>query len=280
MRLDRIVTVTAFRAAGGLTKNNGAVPLPVLMYHSISATPETAHPYYQTSTHPLVFAEHMRVLESWGYRGVSLSEGLQAVVNGCRQRDARRPVAITFDDGFRDFADEALPVLQRHGFRATMYLPTDYIAHERRRFKNRECLTWGEVSELHNAGFEFGSHTASHPRLVDLSWEQVRRELAYSKAAIEDRLGAAVSAFAYPYAFPSQKRHFTERLIACLKESGYRSAVTTLIGQVNVNDDAFCLKRIPVNSCDDEAFLCAKLRGFYNWMGRPQLVAKYLKGII
>jgi len=247
------------------------------MYHSVSATSEQATPYYQTSTHPVVFAEQMRVLESAGYTGVTLSQGLQAIRRPNLQLSDRQPVALTFDDGYRDFLTAAVPVLERHGFKATMYLPTGFIDHERRQFQGRECLTWGEVSALHDAGFEFGSHTVTHPLLVEQTWDEIRTELVLSKRTIEQQLNIDVTAFAYPYAFPQQKRAFAERFLGLLRAAGYRSGVTTIIGSVSVLDDALCLKRLPVNSCDDSALLRAKLRGFYDWMAGPQSAVKQLK---
>ena len=174
------------------------------MYHSISPTSEDATPYYRIATHPDVFAEQMHVLESEGYAGVTLSEGLNAIRFPNPQRSTRQPVALTFDDGYRDFFTAAVPVLERHGFRATMYLPTGFIGHRRRHFKSRESLTWDEVSALHNAGFEIGSHTVTHPRLVDLTWDEIRTELVVSKRTIEQQLDAEVTSFSYPYAFPQQ----------------------------------------------------------------------------
>ena len=277
MRLDRAVTLLAFRTLGSLAPGRTAARLPVLMYHSVSATSEQATPYYQTSTHPVVFAEQMRVLESAGYTGVTLSQGLQAIRRPNLQLSDRQPVALTFDDGYRDFLTAAVPVLERHGFKATMYLPTGFIDHERRQFQGRECLTWGEVSALHDAGFEFGSHTVTHPLLVEQTWDEIRTELVLSKRTIEQQLNIDVTAFAYPYAFPQQKRAFAERFLGLLRAAGYRSGVTTIIGSVSVLDDALCLKRLPVNSCDDSALLRAKLRGFYDWMAGPQSAVKQLK---
>jgi peptidoglycan/xylan/chitin deacetylase (PgdA/CDA1 family) len=277
MRLDRAVTLLAFRAIGSLASSRVTARLPVLMYHSISAAGEDATPYYRIATHPAVFAEHMQVLEREGYTGVTLSEGLNAIRLPNLQRSTRQPVALTFDDGYRDFFTAAVPVLERHGFRATMYLPTGFIGEQRRRFKSRECLTWSEVSALHAAGFEFGSHTVTHPRLVDMTWDEIRTELIASKRTLEQQLGAEVTAFSYPYAFPQQKRKFAEQFVGLLRSSGYSTAVTTIIGHVGVQDDALCLKRLPVNSCDDSELLRAKLHGFYNWMAGPQSAAKQLK---
>src|SRR5688500_1601298 len=98
MRLDRTVTLLAFRAIGPLASSRAAARLPVLMYHSISPTSESGTPYYRTSTHPAIFAEHMRLLESHGYSGVTLTEGLNALrCPDTRQSTHRQPVAITFD---------------------------------------------------------------------------------------------------------------------------------------------------------------------------------------
>lgn len=276
MRLDRALTLLAYRAIGPFASGAGVSRLPVLMYHSVSADSEAATPYYGTSTAPAAFEEQMRLLASKGYVGVSLSQGLTAI-QGPGPSDRRRPVALTFDDGYRDFLAAAVPVLDRYGFKATMYLPTGFIGDTRRTFKDRECLSWAEVSHLHSAGFEFGSHTVTHPRLVDLTWDEIETELLSSKSTIEQRIGAEVTTFAYPYAFPQQARGFIKRFIGLLRKSGYRSGVTTVIGQVAANDEALCLKRLPVNSFDDVTLLLAKLRGFYNWMAGPQLAAKQFR---
>ena len=198
-----------------------------------------------------------------------------------------RLVCLTFDDGFRNFYTEAFPVLQEHSFTATMFLPTAFIGDTRRRFRpstlnpqpstSRDCLTWSEVAELHRAGIEFGSHTVSHPKLVELPWPEVESEISNSKSEIEARLGAPISSFCYPYAFPQADRQFAHRFTGLLAETGYRCCTTTELGRVHACSDPFRLKRLPANSLDDAALFAAKLDGAYDWLGTIQALSKKLK---
>jgi peptidoglycan/xylan/chitin deacetylase (PgdA/CDA1 family) len=251
------------------------------MYHSISDDPEPAFsPYFKICTAPEKFAEQMQWLADAGYRGVTLSEGLDWL-QGRKSADAQKEklVAITFDDGFRDFHTAAFPVLQRHGFTATMYLPTAFIGEERKSFKARECLTWTEVRQLHQAGMEFGSHTVNHPTLVILSWPEIESELRDSKLAIEKGLGLPTRSFAYPYAFPQEKK-FASTFRELVRNCGYESSCTTVIGRMRPANHPTMIKRLPVNNCDDQALLNAKLLGAYDWLGFVQRLTKKAKTCI
>ena len=275
-RLDRYLTLSLFRPLRRAGFINDERSVPVLMYHSISDdAEETVQPYYRLATSPRRFAEQMQWLNHSGFQGVSLEAALAALVGEDLGR--RTPVAITFDDGFRDFYTEARPVLQRYGFTATMHLPTDFIGTPRKRFCDRECLTWNEVRELRAQGVRFGSHTASHPKLHEISWTAIGNELAWSKTRIEQELGEAITGFAYPYAFPQEDWRFLERFADLLRGQGYRNCVTTVVGRVRAQDDLFRLKRLPVNSCDDEALFLAKLHGNYDWLGPAQRMVREFK---
>jgi peptidoglycan/xylan/chitin deacetylase (PgdA/CDA1 family) len=275
MRLDRLLTlslVNPLRRASA-----GGFRLPILMYHSISDTEEKVSAYYRTVTSPKTFAEQMALLRAEGWQAVTVRRGRELLRRGGKAAD--KVAVVTFDDGFRDFHTNAAPILREHGFSATMYLPTAFIGEKTLTFKERECLTWGEVRELNRAGMEFGSHTVNHPKLYELDAAQIRRELAESKAVIERELGEGIVSFAYPYAFPSADRAFVEMFTGLLRETGYESNVTTRIGRVRAEDDAFTLKRLPVNSADDGALFLAKMRGAYDWMNWPQDTFKKVKSL-
>lgn len=275
-RLDRLLTLCLFQPLRSAVGGTGGWQLPVLMYHSVSdRSEEDVAPYYRTATSPKVFAEQMALLQAEGWAAVSLRSGLQMLRDGADAR--RKVVALTFDDGFRDFRTAAFPVLRQHGFSATMYLPTAFIGEKPVQFKAHECLTWDEVRGLHQAGIEFGSHTVSHPELVRLSWPEVEKEVRDSKAEIERRLGARVTAFAYPYAFPRAEREFVNRLCRFLRETGYESCVTTDIGRASAGTNLFAIPRLPANDCDDAKLLKAKLAGGYDWLAAPQRAFKALK---
>jgi peptidoglycan/xylan/chitin deacetylase (PgdA/CDA1 family) len=255
--------------------------LPILMYHSISDDPETGvSSYYRICTSLARFGEQMSWLAAHGWRGVTLRDGL-AWLEGQKPMTGK-PVALTFDDGFRDFHTDAAPMLRKHGFRATMYLITDYVSETAtpKAFKGRPCLTWDEVRTLFADGFEFGSHTVSHPELVRVGPRELQRQLAESRDAIARRLGVPVPGFAYPYAFPVAGRAFVARLQEVLRNTGYSHCVTTRIGRLRAGFDSVLMPRLPVNQDDDRAMLAAKLTGAYDWLAFGQGLAKQARRVV
>jgi peptidoglycan/xylan/chitin deacetylase (PgdA/CDA1 family) len=247
------------------------------MYHSISNEPETGvTPYYRTVTSPEIFRQHMQLLKATGYKGVDIKTGIEALKSGKKEKLA----VITFDDGYHDFYTAAFPVLKEQSFTATMFLPTAFIGDQRRSFKSRGCMTWREVKELHQTGIHFGSHTVTHPKLVELDWPQIQSELRDSKAEIENRLGTPADTFAYPFAFPETNKPFVNRLSEILSETGYSCCATTRVGRARPGDDLMQLKRLPANSCDDPQLFQAKLDGAYDWIAPLQAGVKKIKSVL
>ena len=277
LRIDRLATLYLIRPILRILPSRSALRIPILMYHSISESNSgNSNPYYQTVTSPEVFAEHMKFLRENNYRVIGLGDAVKEI--GGTAGGSAKCVVITFDDGFRDFYTRAFPVLNGYGFGATVYLPTAFMNESAPRFNGSECLTWSQVRELRSAGVLFGSHTVSHRQLTAVKPHELEMEVLESKRIIEDKLGCPVESFSYPYAFPETDRTFKQRLRAILAEAGYSNGVSTIIGRAGRNDDAFFMKRLPVNSCDDLSLFQAKLDGAYDWLHVPQYLSKAIGG--
>src|SRR5271169_4214761 len=214
-RIDRIATLYCMHPLKRIFDGTGSHSIPILMYHSISDYLfGKSHPYYQINTSPEVFARQMRWLRNNGFRTMNLTEAYAALESG---QSVSKAVVITFDDGYRDFYTDGMEVMKQCGFSATIFLATDRIQNQPTRQPGGDYLTWPEVKELHSQGICFGSHTVTHPDLRSLGPDQIEYELGYSKEVIEQKLGAAVDSFAYPFAFPEEDKEFTRFLVDILE---------------------------------------------------------------
>lgn len=275
LRLDRFLTLTVFRHLIG-RGNSSDVHIPIFMYHSISDDSEDAeHPYYRVNTSPAVFAEHMKYLNDQHYKVITLDQVLERI--NSNDNDKSKFVAITFDDGFRDFNERAFPILRKYGFPATVFLPVGLIGDQHEKFKGKELLTWSEVRELRKEGVFFGSHSLTHKQMKLIGKEEVKQEIVQSKNILEDKLDERIDSFSYPYAFSQEDGKFTQYLKDILLKSGYRYGVSTRIGTTSLRDSRMFMKRIPINSCDDLVLLQAKLSGAYDWLYTLQNIFKLLK---
>jgi peptidoglycan/xylan/chitin deacetylase (PgdA/CDA1 family) len=190
--------------------------VPVLMYHSV-ATRATAA-FREFVIDPAVFAEHMAVLVDGGYEPMTVSEYISGASAGLR-----KPVILTFDDGFLDFHESVLPLLTDAGFSATLFVPTAYVGGTSRWLapegeSDRAMMSWGAIAEAAASGVEIGSHSRTHPQLDLLPKARMRAEVRDSRSELEDRLQQSVRSFAYPYGY------FNAEVKRAVNRAGYRSA--------------------------------------------------------
>jgi peptidoglycan/xylan/chitin deacetylase (PgdA/CDA1 family) len=273
-RLDRLATLYCSFPLKRLFRWRDSGRIPILMYHSVSDNLfGKSHAYYQINTSPHIFAQQMKWLHNDGYQTLTLGQ-LRLALEG--RVIPPKTVVITFDDGYRDFYIDAFPSLRRYGFTASVFLATGRIQDTPARIEGVDYMTWREVCELHAAGIEFGSHTVSHPDLRSLGPEEIDYEVCFSKDTIEDHLGAAVRSFAYPFAFPEEDHSFLRFLEDLLKNHGFDSGVSTVLGRADSNDSRFFLPRLPVNSWDDYLLFRAKLEGGYDWLHWLQWLNKFV----
>lgn len=192
--------------------------IPILMYHYIRTVDETADPVgFRLSVTPERFAEQMGWLAENDYTPIRMDEVADCL--RAKTECPRKPVVLTFDDGYADAATEALPILKRYGFTATFYIIVDFI-------DTPGFLSWRQVRQLHTSGMEIGSHTLSHADLTGLNPQQAQREIERSKIMLEQRLGTPMRSFSYPAG------SYSPLHVGMARRAGYTNAVTTspLIG--------------------------------------------------
>lgn len=272
-RIDRLATVYVCHPIAKLTGWSAKYCVPVLTYHSISENLfGKVHPYHHINTPVSIFSLQMRWLRQAGYRTLGLPE----LMNGFEDKqELSKTVVLTFDDGYQDFYTDAFPILKQCGFTATVFLATDRIRDESVRVEGADYLTWQEVRELQSEGMSFGSHSVTHADLRSLGPEQIDYELGYSKETIEQRIGAQVESFSYPFALPEEDGDFIRYLADTLENLGYTNGVSTSIGRAKPRDSRFFLPRLSINSWDDLELLKAKVEGGYDWLHWPQWFYKF-----
>jgi len=227
--------------------------LPILMYHKVQAIP-SAPGDSRNYVSPEQFEQQIAALVRWGYTPITLEQWLE--IRAGRQQTPKRPIALTFDDGYRSIYENAWPLLRRHGLAATVFLVTDCIGGTNRWDTQRPqepLLDTSQIAEMKTGGIRFGSHTCTHRPLINLSHPEILEEFTRSRAALETLLGEAVTTLAYPY----NKQNRAVRALA--RQAGYRAAVLGR-GRLNARwTNPQALMRIAVHSETTVAALSDKL---------------------
>ena len=245
--------VTRTRSAWWFVRSRGHPDrsgLRILFYHRVSDDPDPL------AVPPRRFKQQMELLAGEGYQVVDLAGAAELLEAGAAPPDV---VALNFDDGFRDVGENALPVLEHLGFKATVFLPTGVIDGTARFAWYEEqppLLSWEEVVELDGAGtLRFEAHTVTHPNLLLLDDEAARYEIVESKRGLEEQLGRPVDAFCYPAGL------FGERERTYVADAGYRVAVSCEPGVNRPDTDALALRRRQIDPRDRRLDFRAKVGG-------------------
>lgn len=193
----------------------------ILGYHGISERWTSS-----LAVRPDCFERQLQLLCDRGYQGVTFERAMTAPPPG-------RSVAITFDDGCRSVIELALPMMARYGMVGTAYVPTDHVGSPRPMSwpgieqwtgspheDDLMAMSWDDLGELADAGWEIGSHTCSHSHLTRLDEDRLAAELEQSRTCCEERLGRPCRTIAYPYG------DIDHRVIAATERAGYRAGAS------------------------------------------------------
>jgi peptidoglycan/xylan/chitin deacetylase (PgdA/CDA1 family)/glycosyltransferase involved in cell wall biosynthesis len=174
--------------------------LPVFMYHHVGPPQPDSEPALFVSA--ARFEAHLRFLKRKGYRGIRASDWMSWV------RDAKplpeKSVLLTFDDAIAELNEHAFPVLERYGFNAVVFVPTNCVGkgnlwNHSLGYKWRPCLNAEQIRCWSMREFEFGAHSKNHPDLTQLNESELQDEIAGSRTDLERIAGSPVISFAYPY---------------------------------------------------------------------------------
>ena len=213
-------------------------PLRVLMLHSIAEPRNSDEASYYLSPD-----RWRMLLETMKARGYYCAD--PAKLEDPAASWGERELVLTFDDGYDDFYTGVFPFIEDYGLKPIVFLPVDRIGDENRwdhaiGVRARKLLNTAQVRELRRHGVRFGSHSLTHPSLVNIGDAQLRRELVDSRQKLEDLLGEQITMLAYPFGANNR------RVRNAATEAGYKLAFSTVEG-LNLWEDPFSLRRVEFN---------------------------------
>ena len=222
-----------------LTANRHTIP--ILTYHQIAEAPPRGAAFRRVYVPPQRFRAQMAWLKRLGWRGVSMRELMPYL----RGEAEGRVVGLTFDDGYRNNLESALPVLQEMAFTATCYVVSGQLGGTNAwdhalGVEPAPLMTAQQVRAWTAAGMEVGSHTRGHIRMADATHAEVGEQLSGSRQDLENMLGMSVRQFCYPFG------QYRDEQVEQVRAAGYDAATTTSRGRVHGGDDLYTLRRIPV----------------------------------
>jgi peptidoglycan/xylan/chitin deacetylase (PgdA/CDA1 family) len=246
---------TRARSAAWLARTRGRLDiagLRILFYHRVAVARD------ELAVSPKSFAQHMDFLASQSYNVLDVVEAVDLLRNGSLRP---RTVGLSFDDGYLDVAEHALPVLAGHGFRATVFVAPAVVDGSAwidgyRRHRQPAILDWDDIGELDRDGtLRFEAHSLTHPNLTALDEHVARHEIERSKSALEAHLARPGEAFAYPSGL------FGERERRLVDEAGFRMAVSCEPGVNQPETDRLALRRRQIDARDSLLDFRAKVGG-------------------
>ncbi|MCX7696049.1 MAG: polysaccharide deacetylase family protein [Caloramator sp.] len=214
----------------GFTYKNPKKPIPVLTYHRVN---DEVYDVKVPTVSVRQFEKQMKYLKKRGYQTITEKELLD-YYSGSRVKLPKKPILITFDDGWRDNYENAYPILKKYGFTATIFLATGKIGE-------KEYLTWDMVKEMYANGIAFGGHTRNHINLSNVDFTTAEKEIKWSFEDIEKNLGVEPLSFCYPYGGGD----LNKSIQSIVKKSGFKIAFASYNYGINMgNVNVMAIRRI------------------------------------
>jgi glycosyltransferase involved in cell wall biosynthesis/peptidoglycan/xylan/chitin deacetylase (PgdA/CDA1 family) len=237
---SQVVWGGAWRQRAELIKHEQCWEVPILAYHRIAADGPASLRRWRVE--PGIFREQLRLLRAHGYHSVTSANILKA--RQSQQPLPGRPVLITFDDGYQDFADTAWPILDAEGFNAEVFIVTDRVgtsaSWDYRHGQPAPLMNWQTIENLHRRGVQFGSHLATHTPATHLSSHALLCEMVRSRTDLESRLHVPILSVAAPHGVTD------ERYNRILASTGYQIGFSGDGGKADIRQHCHAMPRLQV----------------------------------
>ena len=243
--------------------------IPVLMYHKIPDAPlATKHQIYVTKDN---FARHLAYFQRQKLTPITFVDYLKyATGERPLAQFPRRPIVLTFDDGYTDNYTNLLPLMQHYGYRGVLYLLGDFDLRYNKwdldadpTEPRADIMSPAQKQAFVAAGWEIGAHTMTHPHLTTLPLPVAAQEIQRSKTALENALHTQIVSFAYPYA------DYNEAVKQAVRAAGFALGIAADTGALHLEDDRMQVFRINMFPHETTGSLFKKTspwyRKYYRW---------------
>jgi peptidoglycan/xylan/chitin deacetylase (PgdA/CDA1 family) len=239
--------------------------IKVLMYHRVVDSIGLSEESPAMCIHIDQFRRHLALLDRWGFTPITFNDYRLFLAGEINL--PKRPIVLTFDDGYEDNFENAFPALQDFGMKAVFFVLGD---------RGMKANTWdkdssmtlgplmseGQILELHRAGFEIGSHSLTHPGLSHLTREEAWDEISRSRQLLEILLNSPVNTFAFPYGLANAT---TKKMVT---DAGYTLGCATYSGPAVFGRDCFEIRRTLIFGDTDALGLALRVLTpyeYYSW---------------
>lgn len=228
---------------GTLPIGNQTVKIPILLYHYLEYNRDIGDTIRTSlAVTPYWFEKQLQYLQENGYQTITFNDLYYAIKK--HGELPKKPIILTFDDGYRDFYTDAWPLLKKYKAKATVFIITGFINRPNYMFDWQIKEIAGNSGDL----VTLGAHTVHHPALTSLSPNKAYEEILDSKNFLEQNYHKATTVFNYPYGF------FNNDVSDLVKKAGFQMAVSTILGQAESKDNIFFFPRIRIGNYSDNLF--------------------------
>lgn len=259
--------------------NHGSnhISVKVLVYHRI-VEDDLRRKSHWANVSVDQLRKHLKLLDLWGFTPITFNDYLLS--SSGELQLPKRPVIITFESGYRDTYKFAFPLLKEFGMNAVVFAIGDRTIraddwNKRLGLSPEQLVLDDELTTMHEAGFEIGSQSLTHPDLTSLPDQEAWNEVTISKEVLEFLLGSPITSFSYPFGLVD------ERIKDIVKNARYRFGCGKEGRSPGVAPSPFSIKRISITNTTNAMRFAAKLlthNGHYEWPAAEPL--KILHGTV